>query len=126
MCARVCAQRRAKRTEQEEETRAPRGSAPAAVGPAASLARPGLDPAWRRRRCCRRGGGMERFMALLRLLSRRRRGRRYRADDDYQEGYEDVYYYTSKYSTHLLSEWGRGGQAGGLKLCEVTKLLDYR
>lgn len=47
---------------------------------------------------------MERFLALLRLLSRRRRGRRYRADDDYQEGYEDVYYYTSKYSTHLLSE----------------------
>lgn len=47
--------------------------------------------------------GMERFLALLRLLSRRR-GRRYRADDDYQEGYEDVYYYTSKYNTHLLSE----------------------
>ncbi|XP_036004808.1 glutamate receptor-interacting protein 1 isoform X3 [Fundulus heteroclitus] len=47
---------------------------------------------------------MERFLALLRLLSRRRRGRRYRADDDYQEGYEDVYYYTSKYSAHLLNE----------------------
>lgn len=43
-------------------------------------------------------------MALMRLLGRRRRGRRYRADDDYQEGYEDVYYYTSKYNTHLLSE----------------------
>lgn len=47
---------------------------------------------------------MERFLALLRLMGRRRRGRRYRADDDYQEGYEDVYYYTSKYNTHLLSE----------------------
>lgn len=47
---------------------------------------------------------MEQFMALLRLLGRRRRGRRYRADDDYQEGYEDVYYYTSKYNTHLMSE----------------------
>ncbi|XP_055368081.1 glutamate receptor-interacting protein 1 isoform X17 [Betta splendens] len=47
---------------------------------------------------------MEKFLALLRLLSRRRRGRRYRADDDYQEGYEDVYYYTSKYNTHLLNE----------------------
>ncbi|KAL6116575.1 grip1 [Pungitius sinensis] len=47
---------------------------------------------------------MERFLALLRLLSRRRRGRRYRADDDYQEGYEDVYYYSSKYNTHLLNE----------------------
>ncbi|XP_030575657.1 glutamate receptor-interacting protein 1 isoform X2 [Archocentrus centrarchus] len=47
---------------------------------------------------------MERFLALLRLLSRRRRGRRYRADDDYQEGYEDVYYYTSKYNTNLLNE----------------------
>lgn len=47
---------------------------------------------------------MERFLALLRILGRKRRGRRYRADDDYQEGYEDVYYYTSKYNTHLLSE----------------------
>ncbi|XP_034018892.1 glutamate receptor-interacting protein 1 isoform X4 [Thalassophryne amazonica] len=47
---------------------------------------------------------MERFLALLRLLSRRTRGRRYRADDDYQEGYEDVYYYTSKYNAHLLNE----------------------
>lgn len=56
---------------------------------------------------------MERFVALLRLLSRRRRGRRYRADDDYQEGYEDVYYYTSKYSTHLLSE--SGGWEGGVE-----------
>ncbi|XP_077956905.1 glutamate receptor-interacting protein 1 isoform X16 [Gasterosteus aculeatus] len=47
---------------------------------------------------------MERFLALLRLLSRRRRGRRYRADDDYQEGYEDVYYYTSKYNGRLPNE----------------------
>ncbi|XP_061524518.1 glutamate receptor-interacting protein 1 isoform X3 [Phycodurus eques] len=44
---------------------------------------------------------MERFLALLRLLQRRRR-RRYRADDDYQEGYDDVYFYTSKYHTRLL------------------------
>ncbi|KAM6895365.1 glutamate receptor-interacting protein 1 [Xenentodon cancila] len=43
---------------------------------------------------------MERFLALLRLLNRSRRGRRYRADEDYQEGYEDVYYY----GTHLLNE----------------------
>ncbi|XP_025755521.1 glutamate receptor-interacting protein 1 isoform X4 [Oreochromis niloticus] len=57
---------------------------------------------------------MERFLALLRLLSRRRRGRRYRADDDYQEGYEDVYYYTSKYNTHLLNEF-RG--------CTVVELM---
>ncbi|XP_024143106.1 glutamate receptor-interacting protein 1 isoform X1 [Oryzias melastigma] len=56
---------------------------------------------------------MERFMALLRLLSRRRRGRRYRADDDYQEGYEDVYYYTSKYSTHLLNEGPYTKHSGG-------------
>ncbi|XP_061617297.1 glutamate receptor-interacting protein 1 isoform X3 [Phyllopteryx taeniolatus] len=46
---------------------------------------------------------MERFLALLRLLQRRRR-RRYRADDDYQEGYDDVYFYTSKYHTRLLHE----------------------
>ncbi|XP_034433603.1 glutamate receptor-interacting protein 1 isoform X3 [Hippoglossus hippoglossus] len=56
---------------------------------------------------------MERFLALLRLLSRRRRGRRYRADDDYQEGYEDVYYYTSKYNTHLLNEGPYGKHATG-------------
>nr|XP_043872191.1 glutamate receptor-interacting protein 1 isoform X11 [Solea senegalensis] len=56
---------------------------------------------------------MERFLALLRLLSRRRRGRRYRADDDYQEGYEDVYYYTSKYSTHLLNEGPYGKHSVG-------------
>ncbi|XP_058480530.1 glutamate receptor-interacting protein 1 isoform X5 [Solea solea] len=56
---------------------------------------------------------MERFLALLRLLSRRRRGRRYRADDDYQEGYEDVYYYTSKYSTHLLNEGPYGKHSAG-------------
>lgn len=58
---------------------------------------------------------MERFLALLRLLGGRRR--RYQADDDYQEGYEDVYYYTSKYNTRLLSEWETlcvwgGGGAG--------------
>uniref|UniRef100_A0AAV2ISY7 PDZ domain-containing protein n=1 Tax=Knipowitschia caucasica TaxID=637954 RepID=A0AAV2ISY7_KNICA len=47
---------------------------------------------------------MDRFLALMRILSRKRRGRRYRADDDYQEGYEDVYYYTSKYNAHLLNE----------------------
>ncbi|XP_068163140.1 glutamate receptor-interacting protein 1 isoform X2 [Antennarius striatus] len=43
---------------------------------------------------------MERIRSLLRLLGQGRRGRRYRADDDYQEGYEDVYYY----NTHLLNE----------------------
>lgn len=47
---------------------------------------------------------MERFLALLRLLQRRR-GRRYRAADDYQEGYDDVYFYTSKYRARLLREW---------------------
>ncbi|XP_054624835.1 glutamate receptor-interacting protein 1 isoform X6 [Dunckerocampus dactyliophorus] len=47
---------------------------------------------------------MERFLALLRLLGRRRGGRRYRAEEDYQEGYEDVYLYTSKYNTRLLNE----------------------
>ncbi|XP_061920598.1 glutamate receptor-interacting protein 1 isoform X6 [Entelurus aequoreus] len=47
---------------------------------------------------------MERFLALLRLLGRRRGGRRYRAEEDYQEGYEDVYLYTSKYNTHLLND----------------------
>nr|XP_057925347.1 glutamate receptor-interacting protein 1 isoform X3 [Doryrhamphus excisus] len=47
---------------------------------------------------------MERFLALLRLLGRRRGGRSYRAEEDYQEGYADVYLYTSKYNTRLLNE----------------------
>ncbi|XP_061815730.1 glutamate receptor-interacting protein 1 isoform X2 [Nerophis lumbriciformis] len=47
---------------------------------------------------------MERFLALLRLLGRRRGGRRYRAEEDYQEGYEDVYLYTSKYNTRLPND----------------------
>ncbi|XP_034018891.1 glutamate receptor-interacting protein 1 isoform X3 [Thalassophryne amazonica] len=64
---------------------------------------------------------MERFLALLRLLSRRTRGRRYRADDDYQEGYEDVYYYTSKYNAHLLKEF-RGGSLVELLKKEGTTL----
>ncbi|XP_015818040.3 glutamate receptor-interacting protein 1 isoform X10 [Nothobranchius furzeri] len=75
------------------------GTAPIVISSAVSLARPGSGPVW-----SFSVEWMERFFALLRLLSRRRRGRRYRADDDYQEGYGDVYYYTSKYNTHLLNE----------------------
>ncbi|XP_049616263.1 glutamate receptor-interacting protein 1 isoform X5 [Syngnathus scovelli] len=55
---------------------------------------------------------MERFLALLRLLQRRRR-RRYRADDDYQEGYDDVYFYTSKYHARLLHEGPYTKQSAG-------------
>ncbi|XP_072309986.1 glutamate receptor-interacting protein 1 isoform X7 [Eucyclogobius newberryi] len=56
---------------------------------------------------------MERFLALMRILGRKRRGRRYRAADDYQEGYEDVYYYTSKYNAHLLNEGPYTKHSGG-------------
>ena len=61
-------------------------------------------------------------MALLRLLGRRRRGRRYRAEEDYQEGYEDVYYYTSKYNTHLLSESHRETEREREELCCIVWL----
>ncbi|XP_077565615.1 glutamate receptor-interacting protein 1 isoform X2 [Stigmatopora nigra] len=47
---------------------------------------------------------MERFLALLRRLLQKRRRRRYRAADDYQEGYDDVYFYASKYHARLLHE----------------------
>ncbi|KAJ8245290.1 hypothetical protein GJAV_G00269150 [Gymnothorax javanicus] len=40
---------------------------------------------------------MERFLGLVRQIrrSRRRKGKRYRPEEDYHEGYEDVYYYTT-------------------------------
>uniref|UniRef100_A0A8C9VLY0 Glutamate receptor interacting protein 1 n=1 Tax=Scleropages formosus TaxID=113540 RepID=A0A8C9VLY0_SCLFO len=46
---------------------------------------------------------MERFLGFVRQIrrSRRWRGKKYRPEEDYHEGYEDVYYYTSD---HLHNE----------------------
>ncbi|KAM9313147.1 glutamate receptor-interacting protein 1 [Gastrophryne carolinensis] len=41
---------------------------------------------------------MERFLGFVRQIrrSRRRKGKKYRPEEDYHEGYEDVYYYASE------------------------------
>ncbi|XP_039625656.1 glutamate receptor-interacting protein 1 isoform X3 [Polypterus senegalus] len=46
---------------------------------------------------------MERFLGFVRQIrrSRRRKGKKYRPEEDYHEGYEDVYYYASE---HLQNE----------------------
>lgn len=46
---------------------------------------------------------MERFLDFVKQIrrSRRRKGKKYRPEEDYHEGYEDVYYYTSE---HLHSK----------------------
>ncbi|XP_063783604.1 glutamate receptor-interacting protein 1 isoform X14 [Pseudophryne corroboree] len=46
---------------------------------------------------------MERFLGFVRQIrrSRRRKGKKYRPEEDYHEGYEDVYYYASE---HLRNE----------------------
>ncbi|XP_075065581.1 glutamate receptor-interacting protein 1 isoform X15 [Mixophyes fleayi] len=45
------------------------------------------------------GGGMDRFLGFVRQIrrSRRRKGKKYRPEEDYHEGYEDVYYYASEH-----------------------------
>ncbi|XP_056430201.1 glutamate receptor-interacting protein 1 isoform X20 [Hyla sarda] len=42
---------------------------------------------------------MERFLGFVRQIrrSRRRKGKKYRPEEDYHEGYEDVYYYASEH-----------------------------
>ncbi|XP_062862233.1 glutamate receptor-interacting protein 1 isoform X1 [Trichomycterus rosablanca] len=46
---------------------------------------------------------MERFLGFVKQIrrSRRRKGKKYRPEEDYHEGYEDVYYYASE---HLHNE----------------------
>ncbi|XP_034143790.1 glutamate receptor-interacting protein 1 isoform X17 [Esox lucius] len=46
---------------------------------------------------------MERFLGFVKQIgrSRRRKGKKYRPEEDYHEGYEDVYYYASE---HLQNE----------------------
>lgn len=44
-------------------------------------------------------GEMERFLGFVKQIrrSRRRKGKKYRPEEDYHEGYEDVYYYASEH-----------------------------
>ena len=67
------------------------------------------------RRCGERE--MDRFLGFVKQIrrSRRRKGKKYRPEEDYHEGYEDVYYYASEHfrskrspSTLLLSLWHAG------------------
>lgn len=60
---------------------------------------------------------MERFLGLVKQIrrSRRRKGKKYRPEEDYHEGYEDVYYYASEHfpskdctNVLLLLLWQRG------------------
>ncbi|RMC09987.1 hypothetical protein DUI87_12777 [Hirundo rustica rustica] len=48
---------------------------------------------------------MERFLGFVKQIrrSRRRKGKKYRPEEDYHEGYEDVYYYASE---HFRSFFG--------------------
>ncbi|XP_023682026.1 glutamate receptor-interacting protein 1 isoform X11 [Paramormyrops kingsleyae] len=45
---------------------------------------------------------MDRFLGFVRQIrrSRRRKGKKYRPEEDYHEGYEDVYYYASEHPHH--------------------------
>ncbi|XP_051547449.1 glutamate receptor-interacting protein 1-like isoform X2 [Myxocyprinus asiaticus] len=45
---------------------------------------------------------MERFLGFVKQIqrSRRRKGKKYRPEEDYHEGYEDVYYYASEHLQH--------------------------
>ncbi|XP_073694819.1 glutamate receptor-interacting protein 1-like isoform X12 [Garra rufa] len=45
---------------------------------------------------------MERFFGFVKQIrrSRRRKGKKYRPEEDYHEGYEDVYYYASEHLHH--------------------------
>ncbi|XP_016430193.1 glutamate receptor-interacting protein 1 [Sinocyclocheilus rhinocerous] len=45
---------------------------------------------------------MERFLGFVKQIrrSRRRKGKKYRPEEDYHEGYEDVYYYASEHLHH--------------------------
>ncbi|KAK1789996.1 hypothetical protein P4O66_002317 [Electrophorus voltai] len=71
---------------------------------------------------------MERFLGFVRQIrrSRRRKGKKYRPEEDYHEGYEDVYYYASEHlhmSGYLtLQERGRPG-AGGMTLATPLHAL---
>lgn len=42
---------------------------------------------------------MDRFLGFVKQIrrSRRRKGKKYRPEEDYHEGYEDVYYYASEH-----------------------------
>ncbi|EOA96222.1 hypothetical protein Anapl_07432 [Anas platyrhynchos] len=48
---------------------------------------------------------MERFLGFVKQIrrSRRRKGKKYRPEEDYHEGYEDVYYYASEHFRKLDS-----------------------
>uniref|UniRef100_A0A672JU28 Glutamate receptor-interacting protein 1-like n=1 Tax=Sinocyclocheilus grahami TaxID=75366 RepID=A0A672JU28_SINGR len=53
---------------------------------------------------------MERFLGFVKQIrrSRRRKGKKYRPEEDYHEGYEDVYYYASEHLHRKCSRYDHG------------------
>ncbi|XP_042191192.1 glutamate receptor-interacting protein 1 isoform X8 [Callorhinchus milii] len=65
---------------------------------------------------------MERFLSLMKHMrrSRRRKGKKYRPEEDYHEGYEDVYYYASE---HMQNEGPYTKSANSAKASEGTLVV---
>ncbi|KAK3517483.1 hypothetical protein QTP70_012539 [Hemibagrus guttatus] len=73
---------------------------------------------------------MERFLGFVKQIrrSRRRKGKKYRPEEDYHEGYEDVYYYASEH-LHTSFDAEEADFADFRKTvelpgCGVTRLLE--
>ncbi|KAJ7411440.1 hypothetical protein BTVI_49932 [Pitangus sulphuratus] len=64
---------------------------------------------------------MERFLGFVKQIrrSRRRKGKKYRPEEDYHEGYEDVYYYASEHfrRDHISCDTGTQLDEGKMRLC---------
>ncbi|KAF4010379.1 hypothetical protein G4228_001393 [Cervus hanglu yarkandensis] len=69
---------------------------------------------------------MDRFLGFVKQIrrSRRRKGKKYRPEEDYHEGYEDVYYYASEHfrskrsSLLVLTHWA--DESCGVKLLRAV------
>ncbi|KAL7828028.1 hypothetical protein AOLI_G00311800 [Acnodon oligacanthus] len=60
---------------------------------------------------------MERFLGFVKQIrrSRRRKGKKYRPEEDYHEGYEDVYYYASEH----LHSWKGNDREDSREVCNT-------
>ncbi|TRZ18986.1 hypothetical protein HGM15179_008118 [Zosterops borbonicus] len=69
---------------------------------------------------------MERFLGFVKQIrrSRRRKGKKYRPEEDYHEGYEDVYYYASEHFRKELMILGvMWPQGNRVSLAQVVEIL---
>uniref|UniRef100_A0A8C3EA94 Glutamate receptor interacting protein 1 n=1 Tax=Corvus moneduloides TaxID=1196302 RepID=A0A8C3EA94_CORMO len=71
---------------------------------------------------------MERFLGFVKQIrrSRRRKGKKYRPEEDYHEGYEDVYYYASEHFRRTWPSWGRVflTSSGSISLFHMKEIAD--